>query len=112
MDRVQTTGEKAGCLHDATSAFDHEDNLDGQIDKQGHTRMDRAAIYATTGGLLIRKNLRWTGHFMRISPDRLPTQIYYSQLSSGHRERARPSSPVRGYRLVDITLTAEKNGEQ
>ena len=25
--------------------FDHEDNLDGQSDKQGHTRTDRAAIY-------------------------------------------------------------------
>ena len=31
------TGEKAACLHGATSAFDHEDNLDGQSDKQGHT---------------------------------------------------------------------------
>ena len=30
---VQTTGEKAPCLHDATSAFDHADNLDGQSDK-------------------------------------------------------------------------------
>ena len=39
------TGEKAACLHDATSAFDHEDNLGGQSDKQGHTRTDRAAIY-------------------------------------------------------------------
>ena len=52
------TGEKAACLHDATSAFIHEDNLDEQIDKQGHTRMDRAAIYGrsleqkiTSGGL-------------------------------------------------------------
>ena len=26
---VQMTGEKATCLHDATSAIDHEDNLDG-----------------------------------------------------------------------------------
>ena len=26
---VQTTGEKAACLHDASSEFDHEDNLDG-----------------------------------------------------------------------------------
>ena len=33
LDSVQTTGEKAACLHDATSAFDHEDNLDGQSDK-------------------------------------------------------------------------------
>ena len=40
--------------------------------------------------LLIRKNLRWTGHLMRMSPNRLPTQILYSQLSSGHRKRGRP----------------------
>ena len=60
LDSVQTTGEKAACLHDATSEFDHEGNLDGQSDKQGHTRTDRAAIY----DLLIRKNLRWTGHLM------------------------------------------------
>ncbi|KAK2186534.1 hypothetical protein NP493_197g03028 [Ridgeia piscesae] len=25
--------------------------------------------------LLIRKNLRWTGHLMRMSPDRLPKQF-------------------------------------
>ena len=36
---------KAACLQDTTSAFDHEDNLDGQSDKQGHTQTDRAAIY-------------------------------------------------------------------
>ena len=33
LDSVETTGEKAACLHDATPAFDHEDNLDGQCDK-------------------------------------------------------------------------------
>ena len=61
LDSVQTTGEKAACLHDATSAFDHEDNLDGQSDKQGNTRTDRAAFKED---LLIRKNIRWTGHLM------------------------------------------------
>ena len=40
--------------------------------------------------LLIRKNLRWTGHLMRMSQDRLPNQIPYSRLSSGHRKRGRP----------------------
>ena len=39
--------------------------------------------------LLIRKNLRWTGH-MRHSPDRLPKQILLVQLDSGNRERVRP----------------------
>ena len=37
LDSVQTTGEKAACFHDATSALDHEDNLDGQSDKQRNT---------------------------------------------------------------------------
>jgi len=27
--------------------------------------------------LLIRKNLRWTGHLIRMSPDRLPKQVLY-----------------------------------
>ena len=39
---------------------------------------------------LIRKNLRWTRHLMRISPNRLPHQILYSQLPSVHRKRGRP----------------------
>ena len=37
LDSVQTTCEKAACLRDATSAFNHDDNLDGQLDKQGNT---------------------------------------------------------------------------
>ena len=47
--------------------------------------------------LRIKKNLRWTGHLMRMSPDRLPKQIIYSQLPSfwSQNERA-PSSPVQG----------------
>ena len=40
--------------------------------------------------LLIKKNLRWTGHLMRMSSDRLPKQILYSQLSSSFRKRGRP----------------------
>ena len=39
--------------------------------------------------LLIRKNLRWTGNLMRMSPGRLPKQVLYSQLSSGPRKRGR-----------------------
>ena len=89
-----------------------------KVTKQGNTRTDRAAIY---GRLLIRKNLRWTGHLTRMSPDRLPKQVLCSQLSSGLREReGAPSSPVQRYhqdkpkaerhkdRLVDITLTADR----
>ena len=87
MDSVLTRGEKAACLHDATSAFDHEDSLDRQSDKQGHTRRDMAAICERS---FDQKESPVTGHLMRMSPDRLPKQILYSQLSSGHRNRGRP----------------------
>ncbi|KAK2189379.1 hypothetical protein NP493_108g04058 [Ridgeia piscesae] len=40
--------------------------------------------------LLIRQNLQWTGYLMRMSSDRLPKQILYSQLSFGHRKRGHP----------------------
>ncbi|KAK2175216.1 hypothetical protein NP493_743g02006 [Ridgeia piscesae] len=39
---------------------------------------------------LIIKNFRWTEHLMRMSQDRLPKQIIYSQPFSGHRKRGRP----------------------
>ena len=61
MDSVQTTSEKAACLHDATSAFDHENNLDGQSDKQGHTRTDRAAIYGRSSDQK-ESPVDWTPH--------------------------------------------------
>ena len=39
---------------------------------------------------LIRKNLRWTGHLLRIPTDRFPRQVLYSQLPEGQRSRGRP----------------------
>ena len=57
--------------------------------------------------LLIRMNFRWAGHLMRISPDRLPKQAIYCQLSSGHRKRGRPrlrfkDTITRNMKLRDI----------
>ncbi|KAK2170900.1 hypothetical protein NP493_1128g00046 [Ridgeia piscesae] len=59
--------------------------------------------------LLIRKNLRWTAHLMRMSSDRLPKQILYSQLSSGHRKRGCPrlrfnDTIKRNLKLRDINI--------
>ena len=106
LDSVQTTGEKAACLHDATSAFDHEDNLDGQSYKQGNTRADRAAIYGRSSDQK-ESPIDWTPH--EDVTDRLPKQILYSQLSSGHRERRRPrlrfkDTIKRNLKLRDIKI--------
>ncbi|XP_063588823.1 uncharacterized protein LOC134765962 [Penaeus indicus] len=40
--------------------------------------------------LLIRKNLRWTGHIIRMPTDRLPRQLLFSQLPVGERKIGRP----------------------
>ena len=54
--------------------------------------------------LLIRKNPRWTGHLMRMSPDRLPKQVLYSQLSSGPRKRGRPRLRFKDTTKTNLTL--------
>ncbi|KAK2176905.1 hypothetical protein NP493_632g02041 [Ridgeia piscesae] len=54
--------------------------------------------------LLFRKNLRWTGHLMRMSPDRLPKQVLYSQLSYGHRKRGRPHLRFKNTIKRNLTL--------
>ena len=117
LDSVQTTGKKAECLHDATFAFDHEDNLDGQSGKQGNTRTDRAAIYGRSSDQK-ESPVGWTPHEdvtrQATKAGSLLSTVFWSQ-----EERA-PSSPVQGYhqekpeperhkdRLLDITLTAER----
>ena len=37
--------------------------------------------------MLVRAQLRWVGHMQRISDNRMPKQIFYSELSSGARSR-------------------------
>ena len=96
------------------------DNLDGQSDKQGNTRTDRAAIYGRSSDQK-ESPVDWTPHgdVIRQATEAgylLPT-VFWSQ-----KERA-PSSPVQRYhqekpeadrhkdRLLDITLTAERQME-
>ena len=40
--------------------------------------------------LLTLSQLRWSGHLVHMSDDRLPKQLFYSELSEGHRLRGRP----------------------
>ena len=53
--------KKAACLHNAISAFVHEDNMDGQSEKQGNTRTDRAAIYGRSSDQKASP-VDWTPH--------------------------------------------------
>ena len=85
------------------------------MDKVTNKDLLERALLPSMEYLMIRMNLRWTGHLMRMSPDKLPKLILYSQLSSGHRKRGRPRLRFREPeaerhkdRRMDITLTAER----
>ena len=115
LDSVQTTVEKPACFHDATSAFDHEDNLDGQSDKQGNTRTARAAIYGSSSDQK-ESPVDWTPHEdvtrQATKAGSLLSNVFWSQ-----KDRT-PSSPVQEYhqekpeaerqkdRLMDISIIA------
>ena len=47
--------------------------------------------------LMIRKNLRWTGHLMRLPRERLPKQILFSQLPVGFKKRDGPLLRYKDY---------------
>ena len=70
------------------------DNLDGQSDKQGHTRMDRAAIYERSFDQK-ESPVGWTPHEdvtrQPNKADSILLAVFWSQ-----KERA-PSSAVQGY---------------
>ena len=93
--KAWTVDEKAAALHDRTSA------LDGQSDKQGHTRTDRAAIYGRTSDQK-ESPVDWTPHEdvtrQAIKADSLLSTVFWSQ-----KERA-PSSPVQGYHQENLKL--------
>ena len=40
--------------------------------------------------LIIKCQLRWTGHIVRMEDDRIPKMLLYGQLKEGHRDLGRP----------------------
>ena len=40
--------------------------------------------------MLTQSQLRWSGHLVRMEDSRLPKQLFYSELTEGHRVRGRP----------------------
>ena len=100
-----------------TSAFDHEDNLDGQSDKQGNTRTDRAAIYGRSSDQK-ESSVDWTPHedvtrqatkagFPLSTVFWLEKEMALSSAVQGYHQE-KPEAERHKDRLLDITLTAER----
>ena len=59
-------------------------------DKVTNIKVLKRAGLPSMEDLFIRKNLRCTGHLLRMPTDRLPRQVLYSQLPDGQRPRGHP----------------------
>ena len=101
LDSVQTTGEK---LHAFTMRHLRSIMRITWMDKVTKKDILERTGLTSMEDLLMRKNPRWTGHLMRMSPDRLPKQIFYSQLSPGHRKRGRPRLRFKNTTKRNLTL--------
>ena len=87
------------------------------MDKVTHKDIFERTRLPSMEDLLTRKNLRWTGHFMKMSPDGLPKQVLCLLVFWSQKERApsvqgyhqeKPEAERHKVRLMDITLTAER----
>ena len=51
--------------------------------------LDRASS-TSIEAMILKAQLRWTGHVIRMEPDRIPRQLLYGELSEGRRKQGRP----------------------
>ena len=56
-------------------------------DKVTNIKVLKRAELPSMEDLLIKKNLRWTGHLLRMPTDRFPRQVLYSQIPDEQRPR-------------------------
>ena len=59
-------------------------------DKVSNVKVLRKANIPSVEALLVNAQLRWSGHLVRMAEDRLPKQLFYSELTGGCRGRGRP----------------------
>jgi hypothetical protein len=45
--------------------------------------------------MLLMAQLRWTGHVIRMSDERIPKKLFFGELVEGHRKQGRPRKRYR-----------------
>ena len=78
-------------------------------DKVTNLEVLQKANASSIEALVVKSQLRWTGHVIRMSENRLPKKLLYGELSSGLRKRGRPRKRYKdclkaNLSLVDIPL--------
>ena len=81
------TAKTAGTVSHKGTAHDHGHSLVGQSDKQ--EILDRVGS-TSINSMLLKAQLRWTGHVIRMTDSRKPRQLLYSELLQGSRKHERP----------------------
>ena len=61
--------------------------------------LDRASL-ASIETMVLKAQLQWTGHVIRMEPFRLPRQLLYGELRQGQRPRGRPKKRFKDWRSL------------
>ncbi|KAL6488465.1 hypothetical protein MHYP_G00022060 [Metynnis hypsauchen] len=64
--------------------------------------LDRAES-TSIEALILKAQLRWTGHVIRMEPYRIPRQLLYGELSTGKRKQGRPQKRFKDCVKANIT---------
>ena len=59
-------------------------------DKISNTEVLDRAHSSTIEAMLLKSQLRWTGHVVRMNDTRIPKQLFFGELKEGKRKRGRP----------------------
>ena len=71
--------------------------------------LKRAGLF-TMKDFIIRKNLRWTGHPLRMPTDRLPRQVLYSQLPEGQDHVAVSATKTQSRKILRKEILISTRG--
>ena len=78
-------------------------------DKVTNIKVHKRAGLPSMEDLLIRKNLHWTGHLLRMPTDLLRRQVLYSQLPEGQRRLRYKDTIKRNLKKRDIDTNSWKS---
>ena len=88
MDTLSKAHQTPRPISPALSATHHEYQMVQQSNKCLSATKSQLKMQSIDT-LLTLSQLRWSGHLVHMSDDRLPKQLFYSELSEGHRLRGR-----------------------
>lgn len=73
-------------------------------DKVTNTEVLERCEMTSVEAMIMKAQLRWAGHLVRMPDSRIPKQVFYSELEDGQRKQGRPKKRYRDCLKTSLTL--------